>query len=41
MLEIVSGRKINGAYHPEGPMKFVGYVSRLNLIFILLLYTRK
>jgi hypothetical protein len=34
MLEIVSGQKINDTYHPEGPMKLVGYVSRLNLIFI-------
>jgi hypothetical protein len=34
MLEIVSGRKINGTYYLEGPMKLVGYVCRLNLIFI-------
>jgi hypothetical protein len=39
MLEIVSGQKNSGIYHRERPMNLVGYVSRLYLIFIFLLYT--
>jgi serine/threonine protein kinase len=41
MLEIVSGQKNGGIYHSERPMNLVGYVSRLNLIFIFLLCTGK
>jgi serine/threonine protein kinase len=27
MLEIISGKKNSGIYHPERPMNLVGYVS--------------